>query len=76
MFSIIRVFNDEETLRLNLFKSLDFQKKPFGLILVDNKVPRPLTKALNEAVPQSERGVFNVCSPKMSNLLAGFVRKS
>ncbi len=57
MFSIICIFNDEKTLKLNLLQSLNFQKTSFELILVDNRVPRPLTKALNEAALKT-RGEF------------------
>ncbi|MEM3641515.1 MAG: glycosyltransferase family A protein, partial [Candidatus Bathyarchaeia archaeon] len=49
MFSIICVFNDEKTLKLNLLTSLNLQEKAFDLILVDNQTSSPLTKALNEA---------------------------
>jgi len=57
MFSIICVFNDEKALELNLLKSLNLQKTHFELILVDNRVPSPLTKALNGAALKA-RGEF------------------
>jgi len=57
MFSIICVFNDEKTLKLNLLQSLNLQKSSFELILVDNRVPRPLTQTLNGAALEA-RGEF------------------
>lgn len=57
MISIICAFNDEKTLRLNLLKSLNRQKTPFELILVDNRVSNPLTKVLNDASLKA-RGEF------------------
>jgi hypothetical protein len=57
MFSVICVFNDEKALELNLLQSLNLQKTSFELILVDNRVPRPLTKALNGAALEA-RGEF------------------
>jgi hypothetical protein len=57
MFSVICVFNDEKALELNLLQSLNLQKTSFELILVDNRVPSPLTKALNGAALKA-RGEF------------------